>query len=67
MQKLHETIRDNVDRESRPLPSQTLQGVVAEVKEAQSAFSDPGGGETVSRGRDWAAGQGTEETNMKHG
>ncbi|XP_051262848.1 proprotein convertase subtilisin/kexin type 4-like isoform X1 [Dicentrarchus labrax] len=50
VKKLPETIRDNVDRESGSLPSQTLQGAVMDVKEVrQSDSSAPGGGETVSR------------------
>lgn len=58
MKELHETetTRVNVDRESRSLPSQTLQDMVMDVKEAQqSDSSDPGGGGTVSR----EAGEGT--------
>lgn len=47
MKKLHETIRNNVDSETGSLPSQTLQGVITDVKEVQQS-SDPGGRETVS-------------------
>ncbi|XP_070821968.1 furin-like protease kpc-1 [Chaetodon trifascialis] len=50
VKELHETIRDDVDRESGSLPSLTLRGVVGDLKEVQqSGSSDPGGGETVSR------------------
>lgn len=59
VQKLHETIRDIVDRENGPLPSHTFPGW-RELREVrQSEFSAPGGGgggaETVSR----QAGKGT--------
>lgn len=57
--KLHETIRDIVDRENGPLPSHTFPGwrELREVRQSES--SAPGGGgegaETVSR----LAGKGT--------
>lgn len=55
VQKLHETIRDNVDRESGPLPSQTFPGR-RELREVRQSESSGGGGaETVSR----QAGKGT--------
>lgn len=59
VQKLHETIRDNVDRESGPLPAHTFPGWWEFREVRQSESSDPGGGgggaETVSR----QAGKGT--------
>lgn len=62
MKELHETktTRVNVDRESRSLPSQTLQDVVMDVKEVQQSDpSDPGGGGggTVSREAGGGTGQ----------
>ncbi|KAG8010309.1 Proprotein convertase subtilisin/kexin type 6, partial [Nibea albiflora] len=45
VKKLHEAIRNNVDSETGSLPSQTLQGVIPDVKEVQQS-SDPGGRET---------------------
>ncbi|XP_027142876.1 proprotein convertase subtilisin/kexin type 4 isoform X2 [Larimichthys crocea] len=47
VKKLHETTRNNVDSETGSLPSQTLQGVITDVKEVQQS-SGPGGRETVS-------------------
>lgn len=60
MKELHETktTRVNVDRESRSLPSQTLQDVdVKEVQQSDSSDPGGGGGGTVSREAGGGTGQ----------